>query len=123
MVDKAALFHELTTRNELRRIAKLPLLNIPAEFREACQSADQDSYHWAVEALAVDQKVIRRAVVEDMRCELGMGPDWRPHGLMLLAVADEVERRVEEIMELRHGVTPPSHAAAGATRNRRSDRY
>jgi hypothetical protein len=59
-VDKAALFHELTTRNSLR--------------------------------------------------------------LMLLAVADEVEWRVEEIMEMQHGVTPPSHAAAGATRNGRSDR-
>ena len=41
MLDKAALFIELTHRNALRQKAQLPLLDIPAEYERAVRLAER----------------------------------------------------------------------------------
>jgi hypothetical protein len=40
MLDRAALFIELTRRNALRQRAQLPLLDIPAEYERAVRLAE-----------------------------------------------------------------------------------
>ncbi len=61
MVDLAAIFTELTRRNAARREAKLPLLDMRAEFdhavevatwREACEKHADDMARIKIEALA-----------------------------------------------------------------------
>src|SRR4028118_694373 len=39
-VDKAAIFAELCRRNQMRREARLPLLDLKAEYRQAIQLAE-----------------------------------------------------------------------------------
>ena len=102
MVDKAAIFAELTQRNALRREAKLPLLNLRAEFvhavevaawREACQKHTDDIARIKIEALA------------DLRRRYGdsfgysVGGHW--------AISIEVFKRILALLAA-DGVHPPS---------------
>lgn len=45
MLDKAALFTELTRRNALRQQAQLPLLDLPAEYARAVRVAQQKALY------------------------------------------------------------------------------
>ncbi len=70
-LDKAAIFEDLCRRNHLRREAKLPLLNLKAEYRHAI-TVDE----------ARQRRAIRRQYVPEIKAEIlakmrgRHGPDW-----------------------------------------------
>jgi hypothetical protein len=64
MVDKAAIFTELTRRNAVRRNAKLPLLDIHAEFDHAVSVA---LWNEGVERFRDDMPRIKQEVLAELR--------------------------------------------------------
>lgn len=68
MVDRAAIFAELTKRNAVRREAKLPLLDIRSEFIHAVGVA---TWREACEKHAVDMARIEQEVLAEFRDRRG----------------------------------------------------
>ena len=101
MVDKAGIFTDLTRRNALRREAKLPLLDIQAEFVHAVEVA---TWREAREEHAGDIARIREQAEADFRqrhCAdggLSAGGRW--------AINYEIMRRIIDLMAA-HGVHLP----------------
>jgi hypothetical protein len=82
MVDRVAIFSELTERNALRRAAKLPLLDLQAEYKAACQKAELDAYDTFCEVRVEAERAIRETLAEELSAELGKKPGLaaaRPH--------------------------------------------
>ena len=102
MVDKAAIFTDLTRRNALRREAKLPLLDVQAEFVHAVEVA---TWREACKEHADDIARIREQAEADFRqrhCAdggLSAGGRW--------AINYEIIRRIIDLMAA-HGVHRPT---------------
>jgi hypothetical protein len=68
MLDKAALFTELTQRNALRRKAQLPLLDLPTEYARMVRLAQQTALY------EQHYDRVRAAVLAELRQR--KGPDF-----------------------------------------------
>ena len=102
MVDRAAIFTELTRRNAVRREAKLPLLDMRAEFDHAVEVA---AWREACEKHADDMARIRIEAIADLRRRHGddfgysVGGHW--------AISIEVSKRFNALLAA-DGVHPPA---------------
>ncbi len=94
-VDKAAIFEDLCRRNQIRREAQLPLLDLKAEYRFAIELAE-----------ARRRRMIRQQYEPQVRAEIlaemreRYGPDWGNCWSGRLALGALVDKLLRE----RHGL-------------------
>lgn len=90
-VDKAAIFKELCCRNQLRREARLPLLDLRAEYNHVVMIAEAARLR-AIREPYVSQ--VRAEILDRMRAKYGphwpsdSGGRWMLMGLVRKAVLD-----------------------------------
>jgi hypothetical protein len=102
MVDKAAIFTELTRRNAVRREANLPLLDIHAEFVHAVEVA---AWREASVKHADDMARIEQDVLIEMRARRGVAFPQSIGGHWI--VRFEVTKRILALLAA-DGVHPPT---------------
>jgi hypothetical protein len=104
IVDKAAIFNELTKRNALRRLHGLPVLDILAEFHHAVAVAAEGAYRDRCQEHSGEREVIRQQVLAEYRERFGpdfghsMGGRW--------AVGEMAKKRFAAFMADRYRVPP-----------------
>jgi hypothetical protein len=94
MVDRAAIFAELTERNALRKAAQLPLIDMQAEYQREVERALYNE--WREQHAEVIEQ-IREEECAKYRKEYG----HEPYGMFNggLAVGTRSEERVHALME------------------------
>jgi len=110
-MDKAALFTEITRRNELRRQAQLPLLDVRAEFDHAVAQAAIDEYHAFCDQHVAKYVEFRDQVLAEKRL---MKPDFGHTMGGVMMVGLEAKRRFEAWIETQFGVQRPRFQAKNA---------
>lgn len=106
-MNRSEIFNALTQRNALRRQAKLPLLDIRAEYDYQVGLAAARDYQAASERFADERARIRAQVLADFRALHGAG-----FGLSLgacWAVGQETSQRFRRYMSEARGVHEPGH--------------
>jgi hypothetical protein len=106
MFDEAAARAALEARQQLRREAQLPLLDIEAELTAMREQAEQASAARAFADWKADNadlvKAIREEALNELRVRGNRPPDWRPTGVLSgggLSFHLMVEKRVREAFE------------------------
>lgn len=102
------IFTTLTQRNALRRQAKLPLLDIRAEYDHQVGLAAERAYAAVCERFADERAHMREQVLGDLRVVHGPGFGLSIGGRW--AVGHETNRRFRRYMNETHGVHEPGHA-------------
>jgi hypothetical protein len=102
MVNRAAIFTELTKRNALRKMAKLPLLDLPVEMAVAVEREAQRVY--AEQCKRYDDD--RRRITEDVLTELRAtrAPDFPTSMGGRLMVEILSDQRFQAFLEIEHGI-------------------
>jgi hypothetical protein len=115
MVDKAAIFAELARRNAVRRDAKLPLLDLRAEFKHAVSVA---LWHEGCERFRDDMQRIKQEVLAEFRERRGADFPQSVGGHWL--VNYEVSRRFLALLADHgyHRPTPRQQIVYGMDRTR-----
>jgi hypothetical protein len=109
VVDKAAIFAEVTKRNALRRANLLPPIDVRAEYKHEVSIAQQREFDAYCEQHADERDIIQQQVFNEFRAEHGaattltMADQWR---LRVLG-----RKRFEEIMAQRFGIARPPSVA------------
>src|SRR3978361_711781 len=103
-MDTGEIFTTLTQRNALRRQAKLPLLDIRAEYDHQVGLAAVRDYQAACERFADEGARIREQVLADFRALHGPGFGLSFGGRW--AVGHETNQRFRRYIALRHGRRP-----------------
>ena len=91
-VDKSAIFKELCCRNQLRREARLPLLDLKGEYHAAIAAAEAARLR-AIREPYVSQ--VRAEILDQMRAKYGphwpsdSGGRWMLMGLMRKALSEQ----------------------------------
>jgi len=105
-MDRAAIFTALTQRNELRKAAKLPLLDLRTEMALAMQHEAQRVYAEQCEKFDDDRRRIEEDVLRELRTTrdadfpTSMGGKW-----LVRLMAD---RRFRAYLEIEHGIRKPA---------------
>ncbi len=103
-MHNAAIFHELTRRNAIRKAAQLPLLDMRKEYDKEVNLAAWEDY-WAVrETYAAKEADILASVLEEMRRTLG--PHFPSGWMSRLGVRLELNKRMGAFLA-RKGILPP----------------
>jgi hypothetical protein len=105
MVDRAAIFAELTKRNAVRREARLPLLDLRAEYAHQIWIAKRREYWTACDEHADEREAIRRRVLAEFRAKYG--PNFPSTSGGHWAVGLRTNKRFAVLMALNYGVSPP----------------
>jgi hypothetical protein len=109
IMDTDEIFTALTQRNALRRQAKLPLLDVKAEYAHQVGLAAGRDYAAACERFADERARIREQVLADFRAVHGPGFGLSFGGRW--AVGHETNQRFHRYMDETHGVHAPAQAA------------
>jgi hypothetical protein len=90
-IDRSAIFLNLCARNQMRREARLPLLDLKAEYRHAITVAEAARLRAIREPY---QSQVRAEILNEMRAKYGphwpsdSGGRWMLMGLVRKALAD-----------------------------------
>ena len=104
-MDRAAIFTVITKRNELRRKALLPLLDVRAEMAHAVSLAALKEYRQFCQQHRDKLEQFRAEVLAEMR---ERRPNFSGHSLRgRLAVGFKARRRFEAWIEDKFGVVRP----------------
>jgi len=103
-MDKAALFTEITRRNEVRRKAQLPLLDVRTELDHAVQLAKVQEYNAFCEQHAAKLNEFRVAVMAERRAK---NPDYGYTSMGVWAVNLAAQKLFDAWIELNFGMTEP----------------
>ena len=103
-MDKAAIFTEITERNKLRKEARLPLLNVRAEFDQQVALAAYREFREAAERFADQRAMIEQTVLEEFRARLG--EDFGYSSFTGMGVRAETDRRFRSFLA-RHNIFAP----------------
>jgi hypothetical protein len=104
MVDKAALFTEITERNRLRREAQLPLLDVRAELEHAMAVAALDEYNAFCDQHQDKLQAFRDEVLSEHRAK---NPEFGATRMGMWMVGTVALRRFEAWIKQTYGVTKP----------------
>jgi hypothetical protein len=105
IMDKAAIFAEVTKRNALRRANFLPPLDVRAECAHQVAVAAQRDHQALYDEHADEREVIRQEVLTELRARHGvdfghtMGGRW--------AVGEMTRKRFAARMARRYGMVAP----------------
>ena len=108
MMDKAAIFTNLTRRNALRKANGLSLLDVHAEYAHEVSIAVQQDYRAACADHADERDAIRQQVLVEYRGKYGpqfgqtMGGRW--------VIGHLTHKRFTALMAEKHSVLPPDRA-------------
>jgi hypothetical protein len=105
VVDKAAIFAEVTKRNALRRANFLPPTDVRAEFARQVALARQQEYHARCNEHADEREVIRLEVLAELRAKYGANFGGSTGGRW--AIGHLTWKRFEAFMEANSGVRRP----------------
>lgn len=103
-MDKAALFTQITRRNELRREAHLPLLDVRTELDHAAQLAATQEYDDFCAQHEAKLKEFRNAVMTERRSK---DPNYGHTKMGWWSVNHEAQQRFENWIEQTFGITRP----------------
>lgn len=116
MVDKAAIFADVTRRNALRLSAMLPPLNVRAEYDYEVALAKERNFRDALPALeteyADDRHLIEAQVIGDLSAK--EGKDFRHTKAGRWAIRHNTAKRFRDFLRERHGIETPPLASKNA---------
>jgi len=101
-MDRAALLTAIYERNAARKQAQLPLLDVRAELRKACDVAAFDEWQQFIADHKVEWDRIEADVLTDMRVK--HGPAFPSSGWSRMLVNAETEKRFAAFADLQYGV-------------------
>jgi hypothetical protein len=105
MPNRAAIFAAITKRNELRRLAQLPLLDVRAEMAHAVALAALNEYGAFCDQYKAKLEEFRAEVLAEERAtKPDFGHTWGGR----LAVAIKSRRRFEAWIAQTFGITKPT---------------
>lgn len=107
-MDAGEIFTTLTHRNAVRRQAKLPLLDVRAEYDHQMGLAAERDYRAACERFAAERARMREQVLAAFRAVHGPGFGLSSGGRW--AVGHETNQRFRRYMSETQGIDAPGHA-------------
>ena len=111
LIDKAAIFTDLTRRNALRKANGLPLLDLRTEYAHQMWLAKRREYWAACDEHADEREAIRRQVLVEFQAKYGADFPGTTGGHWMVGL--KANRRFSAYMEQRYGVFPPQVGQAG----------
>jgi len=110
IMDKAAIFAEVTKRNALRRANFLPPLDVRAEYARQVSLAGEQDYRDVCNEHAAVREAIRKEILTELRAKHGMDFGYTMGGRW--AVGDLVRRRFADHMAKAHRLSSPGTSPA-----------
>ena len=104
-MDRAAIFTGLTTRNALRKMAKLPLLDLRAEMALAVQHEAHRVFAEQCERFDDDRRCITNEILTELRTTRGQDFPNSMGGRLLFEVLSD--QRFQAFLEIEHGIENP----------------
>ena len=104
-MDRAAIFTELTKRNALRKIAKLPLLDLRAEMAFAVEREAHRAYAEQCKRYDDDRRRIAEDVLTELRATRGQDFPTSMGGRLLVELMSD--QRFQAFLEIEHGIKKP----------------
>ena len=105
MVNRAAIFTVLTQRNALRQAAKLPLLDLRAEFDLAVERDSRRAFAEQCKRFDDDRKRIVEDVLMELRATRGQDFPTSMGGTLLVEVLSD--QRFQAFLVIEHGIRRP----------------
>ena len=105
-MDRAAIFTELTKRNALRRMARLPPLDLRAEMAFAVKREAHRVYAEQCKRFDDDRRRIIEDVLTELRATRGQDFPTSMGGRLLVQVLSG--QRFRGLLEIEHGIKAPA---------------
>jgi hypothetical protein len=123
-MDRAAIFTELTKRNALRKMTKLPLLDLRTELAFAVEREAQRDYDEHIKQYEDDRRRINEDILSELRRT--RGPDFPSSSVGRLLVELMSDQRFQAFLEIEHRIRKPIRSGRhsiiyGVHRNPRND--
>ena len=106
IVNRAAIFTELTKRNALRKTAKLPLLDLRAEFALAVERDAHRDYAEQCGRFDDNRRRITEDVLTKLRATRGADFPTSMGGRLLVELMSD--QRFRAFLEIDHGIKAPA---------------
>jgi hypothetical protein len=105
-MDRAAIFTELTERNALRGMAKLPLLDLRTEWALAVERDAHRVYGEQCEKYEYDRRRITEDVLTELRATRGQDFPSSIGGRLLVELMSD--QRFQAFLEIEHRIRKPT---------------